>query len=135
MKLYFFCIALCAQSTHSSDGITTNHSTPRSNQPATKPIAKVDPDTQVVTETMSTLITALATFSQNPNNPVIAGACALQALGAFIKMLIQIFDDAGPTRTKLSEHEVEQWFMNLPKDKQLQIMRIIYAYIYRCKQF
>lgn len=87
--------------------------------------AEADKDTQVVAETMSTMITALATFSQDPHNPVVAGACALQALGAFIKMLIQIFDDFAPTRTMRSAQEIEDWFLQLPKEKRIQIMKYI----------
>lgn len=107
--------------------IDSNNKIPHSPSPA----AQVDDnkDGQVVAESMGTIITALATFSQNPHNPVIAGACALQALGAFIKMLIQIFDEVSPTRTPRSEQEVAQWFINLPKEKQLQIILLTIAYI------
>ena len=83
---------------------------------------------------MGTLITALGTFSQNPNNPVIAGACALQALGAFIKMLIQIFDEVAPTRNGHTEQEVEQWFINLPQEKRLKIIQLMIAYMNKCQQ-
>lgn len=89
---------------------------------------EVDKDTQVVAESMGAMVQALATFSQNPHNPVVAGTCALQALGAFIKMLIQIFDDFAPTRSLRTDQEIEQWYLNLPKEKQLQIMQLMLAY-------
>jgi hypothetical protein len=111
--------------------VDSNNKIPHSPSPATQ--VDDNKDGQVVAESMGTMITALATFSQNPHNPVIAGACALQALGAFIKMLIQIFDEVAPTRTPRSEQEVAQWFMSIPKEKQLQIMQLISAYIKTCK--
>lgn len=114
----FMCIILHAQS--------PNSTLPK-NQPPAQAKADIDDDRdgQVVAESMGVMIQALATFSQNPHNPVVAGACALQALGAFIKMLIQIFDEIAPTRNRLSEQEVAEWFMNLPKEKQIRIMQLV----------
>lgn len=123
MKLHILCIlfiAFCAHNTNASLAKT---------QPQAPAKADEDRDTQVVAQSMGTIIQALGTFSQNPNNPVIAGACALQALGAFIKMLIQIFDEAAPTTRRLhSQQEIEQWFIHLPKEKQIQIMQLMIAY-------
>ncbi len=96
---------------------------PNSPSPATQ--VDDNKDAQVVSESMGTMITALATFSQNPNNPVVAGACALQALGAFIKMLIQIFDDFAPTRNLHSQQDIEKLFLYLPKEKQMRIMQLV----------
>jgi hypothetical protein len=111
--------------------VDSNNKIPHSPSPATQ--IDDNKDGQVVAESMGIMIQALATFSQNPHNPVVAGACALQALGAFIKMLIQIFDEVAPTRTPRSEQEVAQWFIGLSKEKQLQIMQLMSAYIKRCK--
>lgn len=104
-----------------------NNKIPHTSSPAQQ-VDEIDKDQQVVTESMETMIQALGTFSQNPNNPVVAGVCALQALGAFIKMLIQIFDEFAPTRTLHTQQEIEQWFIRLPKEKQLQIMQLMITY-------
>lgn len=97
-------------------------------QPQTLAKADDDKDGKVVAESMGTMVQALATFSQNPNNPVVAGTCALQALGAFIKMLIQIFDDFAPTRSLKTQEEIENWFVNLPREKQIEIIQLMLAY-------
>lgn len=132
MKLYltaYICIILTALQVHSSTTTSHTGNIAPSTAPVTQ-ISKVDPDTKVVAESMGTMISALATFSQNPNNPVIAGACALQALGAFIKMLIQIFDEASPTRAPRRQEEIEHWFVSLPREKQLKIMQLLLTYIH-----
>lgn len=105
---------------------SNNNKIPNSPSPATQ--VDDNKDGQVIAESMGTMIQALGTFSQNPNNPVVAGACALQALGAFIKMLIQIFDEVAPTRNLHSQEEIEQWFLGLPQEKQIQIMQLMIAY-------
>lgn len=109
-----------------------NNKIPHTSSPAQQ-VDEIDKDQQVVTESMETMIQALGTFSQNPNNPVVAGVCALQALGAFIKMLIQIFDEFAPTRAPYTQEEIEQWFIQLPKDKQLEIMQLMVAYTHLFK--
>lgn len=114
-----FCIALCINN--------LNASLPKI-QP--NPTVKIDDnkDAQVVTQSMGAMIQALGTFSQDPKNPVVAGACALQALGAFIKMIIQIFDDFALTRNLNTQEDIEQWFTNLPKEKQAQIIKLMFAW-------
>lgn len=106
-----------------------NSKVPLTSSPA-KQADDLDKDGQVVAESMGTMVQALATFSQNPNNPIVAGACALQALGAFIKMLIQVFDDFAPTRSLKTQEEIENWFVNLPKEKQIKIMQLMLAYVH-----
>lgn len=110
---------------------STNSNTSQKTQPPAPAKADIDDDKdgKVVAESMGTMVQALATFSQDPHNPLIAGTCALQALGAFIKMIIQIFDEFAPTRNLQTQEEIEHWFARLPKEKQLQIMRLMIAYI------
>ncbi|CAN5204017.1 hypothetical protein BH09DEP1_BH09DEP1_5700 [soil metagenome] len=96
-------------------------------QPQATAKADNDQDGKVVAENMGVMLQALGTFASAPNNPVIAGAAALQALGAFIKILIQVFDFA-PTRTHASQEEIKDWFMNLPKEKQIKVMQLMIAY-------
>lgn len=113
--------------------ICSAHNVSPKSQPQAPAKVDEDRDGQVVAQSMGTMIQALGTFSQNPNNPVIAGACALQALGAFIKILIQVFDDSPSTRNLQSQQEIEQWFVTLPKEKQIQIIQLMIAYIQRYK--
>lgn len=105
-----------------------DHKLPNSS-PSAKQIYDDDKDAQVVAESMGTMVQALATFSQDPHNPIVAGTCALQALGAFIKMIIQIFDDFAPTRNLRTEQEIEAWFASLPKEKQMLIMKLMALYV------
>ncbi|GMU19670.1 MAG: hypothetical protein AMXMBFR12_08620 [Candidatus Babeliales bacterium] len=121
----FSSIALCAQ----------NSNELQKTQPQTSTKVDVDDkDGQVVAQSMGTMIQALATFSQDPKNPVVAGTCALQALGAFITMIIQIFDDFAPARNLRTQEEIEYWFTNLPKEKQIQIMQLMVAYVHTQKR-
>lgn len=108
---------------------TSNNKITNSSSSA-KQIVDDTKDGQVVAESMGTMIAALTTFSQNPNNPVVAGACALQALGAFIKMLIQIFDDFAPVRTGRSSQEIQKWLLELPKEKRLLMAQFMIAYLH-----
>lgn len=122
--ILFSSIAICAQN---------SNVLPKS-QPPAKAKADDDKDGQVVAQSMSTMIQSLATFSQDPKNPVVAGTCALQALGAFITMIIQIFDDFVPTRNLRTQEEIEHWFINLPKEKQIQIIQLMAAYAHAQKR-
>lgn len=117
--LYF--LLFCWIPIHASTSLT---------QPSAPAKAEKDDDLdgKVVAESMTTMVQALATFSQDPHNPIVAGTCALQALGAFIKMIIQIFDEFVPTRSLRTDQEIEQWYLNLPQEKQLHIMRLMLAY-------
>lgn len=131
MKLciLYTCITLSVNIIHAS--ININNKTHTGTCPTTTGLSVVtaDRDTQVVSESMGTMVQALVTFSQNSNNPIVAGACALQALGAFIKMLIQIFDEVAPTRRQATHEEIELRFLKLPKEKQLKVMQLLLAYI------
>lgn len=122
--ILFSSIAICTQN---------SNVLPKS-QPPTKAKADDDKDGQVVAQSMSTMIQSLATFSQDPKNPVVAGTCALQALGAFITMIIQIFDDFVPTRNLRTQEEIEHWFINLPKERQIQIIQLMAAYAHAQKR-
>lgn len=122
MKQYILCIFLITSSALSVPQV------PSTSQTQPKASAPVDRDSEVVAQSMGTMVQALATFSQNPNNPVVAGTCALQALGAFIRILIQIFDDFAPTRSLKTQEEIENWFVNLPREKQIKIIQLIFAY-------
>lgn len=123
----FSSIALCAQNTNSSLQKTQPKATAKVN-------VDDDRDSEVVAQSMGTMIQALATFSQDPKNPVVAGTCALQALGAFITMIIQIFDDFAPIRNLRTKEEIEHWFVTLPKEKQIQIMQLMVAYAHAQKR-
>lgn len=129
MKHLILLLLLCSPLTLYSNTSTNNskNNIPNPSSPA-KQVIDDDKDGKVVAESMGTMLQALGTFSQNPNNPVVAGACALQALGAFIKMLIQVFDDFAPMRNHVSQKEIELRFRNLPKEKQIQIMQLMIAY-------
>lgn len=105
----------------------TIHSTPNTLQSQTPVQAheQEDQDGKIVIENVGVMIQALGAFAGAPNNPVIAGAAALQALGAFIKILIQIFDDFAPTRNLHSQQDIEKLFLYLPKEKQMRIMQLV----------
>lgn len=127
MKPQIICIAL-----FSSLALRAQNQNSSLQKTQPKAPAKVDVDgdrdSEVVAQSMGTMIQALATFSQDPKNPVVAGTCALQALGAFITMIIQIFDEFASTRNLHTKEEIEHWFNNLPKEKQIQIMQLMVAY-------